>query len=211
MVSALTPDLAAVVADSTVGATGVTRMVVDGLLALSDDRARLHAAAGELVTRLAWCGPMWQVAHAATASDPGAALRGLRQRLDLDTRATVDAAVAWLRQGDRTVRVVPGSGLVEAVVARLPERTGGATVGLVGADAIGPDAVLNSVGTGELAASAPTVVVSTSVKLVPAQRFATVGGAGLETVPLRAFAAVILDGELLTPAQAGRRASEQLQ
>lgn len=209
MVSALTPDLAAVVEDSTLGATGVTRMVVDGLLALSDDRTRLRAAAGELVTRLAWCGSMWVVARAATAADPAAALRGLRQRLDLDTRATVDAAVAWLREGDRTVRVVPGSGLVEAVVERLPVRAGGPTVGLVGADAIGPDAVLNSVGTRELAATVPTVVVSTSVKLVPGDRFAVVGGPGLETVPLHAFTAVILDGELLTPAQAGRRAPEQ--
>jgi hypothetical protein len=206
-VSALTPVLTAVVQDPTVGATGVTRKVVDGLLALLDDPVRLRAAAGELAVRLAWCGPMWQVACAAAEPDPGTALRGLRQRLDCDTNATVEAAVAWLRQGERVVRVVPGSGLVDAVVARLPEHAGGVPVGLVGADAIGPDAVLNVAGTGQLAGTLPTVVLATSIKLVPVSWFQVLGGEGLETVALSAFSAVILDGQLLTPADVGRRAA----
>jgi hypothetical protein len=80
-------------------------------------------------------------------------------------------------------------------------------VGLVGADAVGPDAVLNVVGTGRLAGMVPTVVLATSIKLVPATWFEVLGGDGLETVPLRAFEAVILDGDLLAPADAGRRAA----
>jgi hypothetical protein len=206
-VSALTPALAAAVKDPTIGATEVTRKVVDGLLDLSDDPGWLRAAAGELAVRLAWCGPMWQVARAAACPDPGTALRGLRQRLDCDTNATIDAAVAWLRQAERVVWVVPGSGLVDAVMARLPEHAGGTRVGLVGADAIGPDAVLNIAGTGQLAATVPTTVLATSIKLVPGTWFDILSGDGLETVALSAFAAVILDGQLLTPADAGRRAA----
>jgi hypothetical protein len=194
--------------DATMGATAATRKVVDGLLALSGDRARLRAAAGELAVRLAWCGPMWQVADAAASPDPRAALGLLRERLERDTQATIDAAVAWLREGERSVWVVPGSGLVDAVVAKLPgPRASGATVGLAGADAIGPDAVLNIAGTGQLAGTVPTLVLATSIKLVPDSWFAVLGGHGLETVPLDAFAKVILDGELLAPADAGRRAA----
>lgn len=191
------------------GATAATRSVVDGLLALSDDRTRLRAAAGELAVRLAWCGPMWHVANAAAAPDPDAALRILRHRLDHDTQATVDAAVAWLRQHEYNVWAVPGSALVDAVTARLPQHhAGGTTVGLAGADALGPDAVLNLVGTGQMATAVPTLILATSIKLVPGSWFAVLGGHGLETVPLNAFASVILDGQLLTPADAGRRAAD---
>jgi hypothetical protein len=150
---------------------------------------------------------MWQVARAAASTDPDAALRLLRQCLDRGTRATIDAAVRWVEQGDRGVLVVPGSGLVDAVVARVPVPAGGAMVGLVGADAVGPDAVLNVVGTGRLAGMVPTVVLATSIKLVPPTWFEVLGGDGLETVPLSAFEAVILDGDLLAPADAGRRAA----
>jgi hypothetical protein len=206
-VSALTPALAAAVKDGTAGATEVTRRVVDGLLALVGDRVRLRAAAGELAVRLAWCGPMWQVARAAASADPGAALCALRRCLDRGTDATIDAAVRWVEQADRVVWVVPGSGLVDAVVARVPVRGGGSTVGLVGVDAIGPEAVLNVAGTAHLAGIVPTVVLATSVKLVPPAWFEVLGGEGLETVPLSAFEAVILDGDRITPAEAGRRAA----
>ena len=83
----------------------------------------------------------------------------------------------------------------------------GAGAGLVGADAIGPSALLNAAGTGALAAAVPTLVVTTSLKLVPAAAFERLAAPGFEAVPLSALAAVTLGGELLEPAEAGRRAA----
>ena len=79
-------------------------------------------------------------------------------------------------------------------------------VGVVGADAIGPTALLNADGTRELAGRVPTLVVATAVKLVPAAVFGRLGGPGFEVVPLEALAAVVVGSELLSPAQAGHRA-----
>jgi hypothetical protein len=79
-------------------------------------------------------------------------------------------------------------------------------LGVVGADAIGPEALLNADGTRELAERLPTLVVATAAKLVPAEVFGRLGGAGFEVVPLVAVAAVVVGGEVLSPAEAGRRA-----
>jgi hypothetical protein len=92
---------------------------------------------------------------------------------------------------------VEGAGLSTAPVA-----------GVVGADAIGPTALLNADGTRELAGRVPTLVVATAVKLVPAAVFGRLGGPGFEVVPLEALAAVVVGSELLSPAQAGHRAEE---
>ena len=92
---------------------------------------------------------------------------------------------------------VEGAGLSTAPVA-----------GVVGADAIGPTALLNADGTRELAGRVPTLVVATAVKLVPAAVFGRLGGPGFEVVPLEALAAVAVGSELLSPAQAGHRAEE---
>ena len=81
-------------------------------------------------------------------------------------------------------------------------------VGLVGADAIGPVALLNADGTRQLAGRVPTLVVATAVKLVPAAVFGRLGGPGFEVVPLEALGAVVVGPEVLSPAQAGRRAWE---
>ena len=81
-------------------------------------------------------------------------------------------------------------------------------LGVVGADAIGPVALLNADGTRELAGRVPTLVVATAVKLVPAAVFGRLGGPGFEVVPLAALAAVVVGPEVLSPAQAGRRARE---
>jgi hypothetical protein len=92
-----------------------------------------------------------------------------------------------------------------------PEGAGSSTaavVGVVGADAIGPVALLNADGTRELAGRVPTLVVATAVKLVPAAVFGRLGGPGFEVVPLEALAAVVVGSEVLSPAQAGRRARE---
>jgi len=80
-------------------------------------------------------------------------------------------------------------------------------VGVVGADAIGPVALLNADGTRQLAGRVPTLVVATAVKLVPAAVFGRLGGSGFEVVPLEALAAVVVGPEVLSPAQAGRRAA----
>jgi 2-methylisocitrate lyase-like PEP mutase family enzyme len=81
-------------------------------------------------------------------------------------------------------------------------------VGVVGADAIGPEALLNADGTRELAGRVPTLVVATAVKLVPAGVFGRLGGAGFEVVPLEALAAVVIGPEVLSPTEAGRRAAQ---
>jgi hypothetical protein len=80
-------------------------------------------------------------------------------------------------------------------------------VGLVGADAIGPKALLNAAGTGELAARLPTLVVATAIKLLPAEGFARLAGPGFEAVPLRAVAAVVVGPAVLSPAEAGELAA----
>jgi len=205
--STLTPRLAAAVQDDSAGATGVVRQVVDGLLALAGDHGRLRATADLLVTRLPWCGAMWQVVEAVHAADPGAALCGLRERLDLDVRRSVATAVRLLTERGCAVRTAPGSGLVAQILAELPRPRRAGVVGLAGVDAVGPGAVLNITGTAELARAVPTIVVGTSVKLVPAEVFPTLGAPGFETVPLDLFHTVVLDGEVLTPAEAGRRAA----
>jgi hypothetical protein len=203
----LTPRLAAVVEDDTSGATGVVRQVVDGLLALAGSQRRLRAAADLLATRLPWCGPMWHVVRAAHAPDPCAALRGLRERLDLDAERSVATAVRLLTERDCAVRAAPGSALVAAVLAALAPPTGAEVVGLAGVDAVGPAAVLNIAGTGDLVRAVPTIIVATSVKLVPQQVFQIFGAPGFETVDLGLFEAVVLDGEVLTPAETSRRAA----
>jgi hypothetical protein len=84
----------------------------------------------------------------------------------------------------------------------------GPVVGVVGADAIGPGALLNAVGTRELVGRMPTLVVATAVKLVPAEVFGRLGGEGFEVAPLEAVAAVVVGAEVLSPADAGRRARD---
>jgi hypothetical protein len=81
-------------------------------------------------------------------------------------------------------------------------------VGVVGADAIGPEAFLNADGTGALVARLPTLVVATAVKLVPGTVFERLGGPGFEVVPLDWVAAVVVGPEVLSPAEAGRRARD---
>ena len=96
-----------------------------------------------------------------------------------------------------------------ARVLRAPGHVGppAPVAGVVGADAIGPVALLNAAGTRELAARLPTLVVATAVKLVPAEVFGGLGGPGFELVPLEALAAVVVGPEVLSPTETGRRAA----
>jgi len=211
-------------ADRRGGATEVAARALDGLLEVAGDPRRLEAAVAALLAGQPAMAPVWHLARAARGPDPRAALAGLRARLGADADAAVDAAAAWLRPrlaggGRGTVATVSHSSLVDRVLARLgpgaggsPGATGAAgearpVVGLVGADAVGPEALLNAAGTGELASRLPTLVVATAIKLLPAEAFARLAGPGFEAVPLRAVAAVVVGPALLSPAEAGRLAA----
>jgi hypothetical protein len=195
------------VQDRTSGATGVARQVLDGLLEVVGDRQLLHVLAEVLPGMLPGYASMWHIARAARADDPEQALRKIREQLDIDVERSVTVATRLVQERGGSVRTAPSSALVKAVVAALPKATDGTQVtGLAGADAISPTTVLNIRGTLELARSMPTIVVTTSLKLVPEDVFARLGSPLFEPIPLHLFAAVVLDGEVLTPAEAGRRA-----
>jgi hypothetical protein len=196
------------------GATEVAARALDGLLEVVGDPRRLEAAVAALLAGQPAMAPVWHLARAAGGPDPGAALAGLRARLEPDAAAATDAAAAWLRPrlagGRGAVATVSHSSLVDRVLAGLgPGGAGEAhpVVGLVGADAIGPEAFLNAAGTAELAARLPTLVVATALKLLPAEAFARLAGPGFEVVPLRAVAAVVVGPEVLSPGGAGRLAA----
>jgi hypothetical protein len=211
--TALPADVLAAARDRRGGATEVAARAVDGLLAVAGDRGRLDAAVAVLLAGQPAMAPMWHLARAARAADPAAALRELRRRLGTEAAAAVATAAAWLAARPGPVRTVSHSSLVDRVLARAgvaaadPVGQGRAGAGLVGADAIGPDALLNATGTMALATLVPTLVVTTGVKLVPAAAFARLAAPGFESVPLAAVAAVALGGELVPPAEAGRRAA----
>ncbi len=105
--------------------------------------------------------------------------------------------------------MAPSSSLVADVLLHLGEQAthGDPVVGLAGADAIGPGEILNIRGTHELARRLPTLVVTTSLKLVPGPVFDSLGYPVFERIPLNAFAGVVLDGEIVDSAEAGRRAA----
>jgi hypothetical protein len=192
------------------GAAEVAATALDGLLEVADDPARLEEAVAVLLAGQPAMAPIWHLARAARAPDPAAALADLRRRLTTDAEEAVAAATAWLRRhlADRpgAVATVSHSSLVERVLARLGPVHGDSVVGVVGADAVGPDGVLNAVGTRALAERLPTLVVATGIKLVPGEVFDRLAGPGFEVVPLAAVAAVVVGPEVLSPAEAGRRA-----
>jgi hypothetical protein len=195
------------------GATEIAARALDGLLEIADDRQLLEAAVAALLAGQPAMAPLWHLARAARGSAPLQDLAELRRGLELDAAAAASAGAAWLRgrQADRpgAVATVSHSSLVDRVLGRLGG--GGERVeplaGLVGADAIGPQAFLNARGTAELAARLPTLVVATAIKLVPAEVFARLAAPGFETVPLAATAAVVVGSLVLSPAEAGRRAA----
>ena len=149
-------------ADRRGGATEVAARALDGLLEVAGEPGRLEAAVAALLAGQPAMAPIWHLARAARGPDPGAALARLRASLDADADAAVEAAAGWLRRrvaggGRGAVATVSHSSLVDRVLARLGEGAGagpagaaraGPVVGLVGADAIGPQALLNAAGTG---------------------------------------------------------------
>lgn len=193
----------------TAGATGVARLAIAGLLEIIEDRGALEQAAAILGARLPGYAPIWHIVNAVHGDEPAATLLHLRAELDEGVDRSVAAAAQWVTDRGGAVAVAPSSSVVSQVLARLGSRPGddGAPIGLAGADAIGPAEVLNIKGTAELAGRLPTLVVTTSLKLVPAGVFSRLGAPVFERIPLRAFAAVALDGEILDPEDAGRRAA----
>lgn len=193
---------------TTAGATGVARLVIEGLLELVHDPVAAGEATEFLIARLPGYAPMWHIANAVRSAEPAEALRRIRAELDHAVENTVKAAVGWI--GDRgPVTFAPSSSIVAQVLDQLPERArvGEPVLALAGADAIGPSTVLNIRGTRKLAERLPTLVVTTALKLVPESVFARLGAPVFEHIPLETFAAVVLDGEVLTPAEAGERAA----
>jgi len=219
------------------GAMEVAATALDGLLEVATDPDLLESAVAALVAGQPAMAPVWHLARAARSPDPPSALAALRRRLDTDADAAVTTATAWLREhlaaNPGALATVSHSSLVSRVLGRVAGArehpgprvlgpltgrvaepgTGGAGlstapgVGVVGADAIGPEGLLNAVGTRELVGRVPTLVVATAVKLVPAEVFGLLGGAGFEVVPLEAVAAVVVGSEVLSAAEAGRRAT----
>jgi hypothetical protein len=196
------------------GALEVAATALDGLLEVADDPPLLERSVTALLAGQPAMAPIWHLARAAQAPDPAAALAALRHDLTTDADAAVVAATTWLQ--DRlaarpgAVATVSHSSLVDRVLARVGPRSapGGPVVGVVGADAIGPAALLNAVGTRELVGRVPALVVATAVKLVPGEVFGRLGGEGFEVVPLEAVAGVVVGAEVLSPAEAGRRARD---
>ena len=204
------------------GATEVASTALDGLLEVAGDPALLEEAVAALLAGQPAMAPLWHLAQAARAPDPPSALAALRHQLDADTDAAVTTAAAWLRQrlnhpgavAPAAVATVSHSSLVDRVLAKVgPAEAAGLStaprVGLVGADAIGPEGLLNAVGTAALVARVPTLVVATAIKLVPGEVFGRLAGPGFEVVLLEAVAAVVVGAEVLSPAEAGRRAQAQ--
>ena len=199
------------------GAMEVAATALDGLLEVATDPDLLESAVAALVAGQPAMAPVWHLARAARSPDPPSALAAFRRRLDTDADAAVTTATAWLREhlaaNPGALATVSHSSLVDRVLAALglpgspPTGSTAPGAGVVGADAIGPEGLLNAVGTRELVGRVPTLVVATAVKLVPAEVFGLLGGAGFEVVPLEAVAAVVVGAEVLSPAEAGRRAT----
>jgi hypothetical protein len=208
----LPPAVLAAAGDRRGGAAEVAATALDGLLELAGDPARLEEAVGVLLAGQPAMAPIWHLARAARAPDPAAALADLRRHLASDADAAVAEATAWLQRhlADHpgAVATVSHSSLVDRVLARLGPVEADPVVGLVGADAVGPGGVLNAVGTRALAERLPTLVVATAIKLVPGEVFERLAGPGFEVVPLEAVAAVVVGPEVLSPAEAGRRAEQ---
>jgi hypothetical protein len=211
------------------GATEVAATALDGLLEAAGDPMLLEQAVAVLLAGQPAMAPLWHLARAARAPDPPASLAELRRRLGADADAAVTTAAGWLRSRlsarPGPVATVSHSSLVDRVLAlaepheglpglstagRRGEDLGDPVVGLVGADAIGPEALLNAAGTAELAARLPTLVVATAIKLVPADVFEHLAAPGFEVVPLSAVTAVVVGPEVLSPAAAGRRAQDRI-
>jgi hypothetical protein len=196
------------VTTKTAGATGVARLAIDGLLEIIEDGVKAKTAATILSDRLPGYAPIWHIGRAVHTAFPAEGLREIRHALDAAVQKSVETAVQWVQEQGGPVAVAPSSSIVAQVLDRLgPQITQGTpVVGLAGADAIGTNTVLNIKGTADVARRVPTLVVTTSLKLVPETVFARLGAPVFERIPLSSFVGVVLDGEILHPELVGKRA-----
>jgi hypothetical protein len=206
---AIPPRLRSLVQVQGVGCTGVTLSAVDALLEIADAPVLLQRCVAFLTAQLPGYATLWHLANALRTDDARPALRRFSQQLRDNADKSIAATVALLAARREAVEMAPSSSLARQVVARLggADDDRAAKVGLAGADAVGPDDVLNIVGTRDLAARMPTVVVTTSSRLVPRQVFARLGSPLFERIPLDWFEFVVIDGEALRPAETRRRIS----
>jgi hypothetical protein len=206
------------------GASEIALTAVEGLLEIAGGgdpagRARrLSAAAELLLDGQPAMAPVWHLARAAQSQDPVAALTRVREALLTEADEAVRVTRAWLEKrvgSEAPVATVSHSSLVDRVLEGRPRQEGlreggheGPRVAVMGADAIGPAEVLNATGSLELVQRLPTLVVATSVKLVPGEVFERLAAPGFERVVLEDVAAVALGSEVVRPEAAGRRATE---
>jgi hypothetical protein len=188
----------------------------DPAAALADLRRRLDADADAAVTAAtAWLlhhladnpGPVATVSHSSLV-DRVLTQPGPEAQTGREAQAGPAFSVRRLAPRRGSLAEPAGGGPGPSTAPRGPADPAGPTpvVGVVGADAVGPRAILNAVGTRELAEWVPTLVVATAIKLVPAEVFDRLAGPGFEVVPLDGLAAVVVGGEVVSPAEAGRRA-----
>jgi hypothetical protein len=213
----------AAASDRRSGANEIALAAVEGLLEIAGGEPagrarRLSAAAELLLAGQPAMAPVWHLVRATRSPDPVAELTRLREVLLTEADEAVRAARAWLEErvgSGSPVATVSHSSLVERVLEGRPRHEGlreggdeGPRVAVMGADAIGPTEVLNAAGSLELAERLQTLVVATSVKLVPAEVLERLAAPGFERVVLEEVAAIALGSEVVTPAEAGRRAAE---
>lgn len=193
-----------------VGCTGVTLNAVTLLEELTDRPELLTQCVRFLRRELNGYASLWHLERALDGGDPRSELPAFGERLTRSVDASVATACTLL--GGRVAggfAVAPSSGITRRVLAALrtaPQNRAGRT-GLCGADAVGPTEILNIVGTDDLARRLPTVIVTTPDRLVPADVFDSLGSPLFERIPLEQFEAVVVGGEVLTPAEAGARAA----
>jgi hypothetical protein len=192
-----------------VGCTGVCLRAIRELEKIADDLCLLKDCMAFLRRELGGYATLWQLDRELETDDPRAVLPRFAARLEGDREKAVDTAWQLLDGRAAEFLAAPSSGILKQLTARLagsPAARDGARIGLAGADAIGPTEILNIVGTRDLARSLPTVVVTTRDRLVPAAVFDGLGSPLFERIPLSLFDAIVVNDEVLTPDEAGRRA-----
>ena len=105
---------------TTAGATGVARMVIQGLLELIDDRTAALEATEFLTARLPGYAPIWHIANAVRSADPAEALRRIRAELDHAVERTVKTTLEWVGERGGPITSAPSSSIVNQVLAQLP-------------------------------------------------------------------------------------------
>lgn len=193
-----------------VGCTGVTLRAVTEMEKVADDVDLVNDCMAFLRRELNGYATLWHLERALQQQAPRVALPRFATRLRTDVRRSLDTASRYLRCRAGGFVAAPSSGITRQLMARLAESPAGASdapaTGLSGADAIGPTEVLNIVGTRDLATRVPTFIVTTGDRLVPGPVFDSLGSALFERVPLAMFEAVVVNDEVLSPAEVGRRA-----